>query len=253
MTRSLRAGLRNRLKGIADKTNSHLDSSVSFSQSGEDLIIDFVLQNNFSIQLPLYLDIGAYDPVKFSNTYLFYKRGARGVVVEPDPDLAKNISQKRPGDKVLNVGVSDRTSAQDFYLVDPPTLNTFSKKEYDQYTIFYPATRLRGVVKTKTLSINEVLEAHFPKGLDLLSVDVEGLDYRIIKSIDFNRYRPTVICVESVEYAKDNTLIKVQDISKHLINKGYFLYADTFINSILVDRKRWMASKQPKLNNFEGR
>jgi FkbM family methyltransferase len=238
---------------LTRKEAKQQDSSRSFSQSGEDLIIDFILNNHFATIQPSYLDIGAYDPVKFSNTYLFYERGCSGVLIEPDPDLSANLAKTRPRDRVLNIGVSDKESESDFYLVSPATLNTFSKKEFDQYKIFYPGTTLREIVKTKTKRIGSILDAHFKGGLDLLSIDVEGLDYQIISSINFKKHRPTVICVESVEYANGNTLIKTNGLSKLLFSKNYFLYADTFINSIFVDRQRWSDASQPLLKNFEGR
>jgi FkbM family methyltransferase len=233
---------------IVDSQSGH----KSFSQSGEDLIMDFVLKNHYTTEKPLYLDIGAYDPKVFSNTYLFYQRGSSGVLVEPDPDLARNIRQERPNDTVLNIGVSKKAGLQDFYLVNPATLNTFSKKEFEQHKLFYPGTQLREVVKTKTEPVNKILETHFKNGLDILSLDVEGLDYQILSSLDFAKHRPNIICVETVHYKSGNTLIKPRDIASLLYKNSYFLYADTFINSIFVDRKKWMSSGQPKLVNFGG-
>ncbi len=233
--------------------NNSAPGQISYSQSGEDLIIDYVLTNHFSVEKATYLDIGAYDPIKFSNTYLLYKKGGRGVLVEPDPDLVKNIAQKRPGDRVLNVGISDKDSTQDFYLVSPPTLNTFSKKDYEQYKLFYPGTTLRGTVKMEVLSATRLLDKYIKDGLDLLSIDVEGLDYKILSSINFKKNRPTVICIESVKYEKGNTWTKPKDIPRYLYKNGYFLYADTFINSIYVDKDKWIKNGQPNLNNFEGR
>jgi FkbM family methyltransferase len=255
MTGYLSSKIHSRLfkAGTYSKEADKEESPGTFSQSGEDIIIDYLLKNHFGTELPSYLDIGAYDPVKFSNTYLFYQRGANGFLIEPDPDLADNIKKRRPRDSVLNIGVSDKPSEEDFYLVNPPTLNTFSKKEYEQYKLFYPDTTLRKIVKTKTIPINSLLEEHFSSGLDFLSIDVEGLDYQLVSSIDFTKYRPSVICIETVEYKDGNTWIKPKDIAQLLYKNSYFLYADTFINSIFVDKKRWDRNNQPKLKNFEGR
>jgi cephalosporin hydroxylase len=84
-------------------------------------------------------------------------------------------------------------------------------------------------------------------------VDVEGLDYQIITAINLKKYRPKVVCVESAEYEDNNALNKSQKIANYLYKHGYFLYADTFINSIFVDEKYWQKMKQPKLTNFKGR
>lgn len=237
-------------KGIQQNTGP---SSPSFSQSGEDLIMDFALKNNLGIKDPTYLDIGAYDPIKYSNTYLFYQRGSRGILIEPDPDLAQKLGKVRPNDKVLNVGVSLNNSSTNFYLVDPPTLNTFSKKEFERYKLFYPEMSLRKIIKQRTLSINTILKDNFSAGIDILSIDIEGLDLQVLTSINFDKYRPAIICIESVEYAKNNTLVKVKEIRKLLTKKSYFLYADSFINSIFVDNNRWVEANQPILKNFNGR
>jgi hypothetical protein len=89
--------------------------------------------------------------------------------------------------------------------------------------------------------------------LDLLSIDVEGLDYQIVSSIDLKKYRPKVVCLESVEYTGGDTYVKSKKLASYLYKNGYFLYADTFINSIFVDETAWAKSNQPKLKNFIGR
>jgi hypothetical protein len=62
------------------------DRKVSYSQSGEDVIVDFIFQI-LKIQKPSYLDVGAHHPSYLSNTYLFYQKGCQGVCIEPDPVL----------------------------------------------------------------------------------------------------------------------------------------------------------------------
>lgn len=236
-----------------DDSKMSVYGSRSYAQSGEDLLIDYVLKIHFGINMPSYLDIGAYDPIKFSNTYLFYERGAKGVLIEPDPDLANILEEKRSRDKILNFGISNKKATKNFYLISPPTLNTFSKKDLEQYKLFYPNVSLRKVMKIRTVPITNILESYFEDGLDLLSIDVEGLDYEILSNIDFSKHRPAVICIESVEYKNGNMWEKPQTIPKLLFRNSYFLYADTFINSIYVDSQRWSEHKQPRLKGFKGR
>src|SRR5688572_6735284 len=78
--------------------------SESFSQSGEDLIVDFIL-NGVGLSMPTYLDIGAHHPHYINNTYKFYKRGCRGVNIEPDPSLIVEFERIRSEDVNLNFGV----------------------------------------------------------------------------------------------------------------------------------------------------
>lgn len=97
----------------------------SFSQSGEDLIVKFII-DNLGINKPTYIDIGAHHPYFISNTALFYKNGCRGINIEPDPPLFKVFLKYRKEDVNLNIGISDCNSESDFYIISASTLNTFS-------------------------------------------------------------------------------------------------------------------------------
>ena len=78
--------------------------SVSYAQSGEDLIAGYILQMLRARDVT-YLDIGAYKPITLNNTFYFYKKGYRGVLVEPNMDLAKDLNSVRPGDTTLVAGI----------------------------------------------------------------------------------------------------------------------------------------------------
>lgn len=91
---------------------------ISFSQTGEDLIIHFII-NALKIDKITYLDIGANHPFNLSNTYLFYLLGMKGVCIEPDPKLSKYISEKRKRDKCINIGIGiNGLKKSTFYLMD---------------------------------------------------------------------------------------------------------------------------------------
>lgn len=79
-------------------------SKISYSQSAEDIQIESIF-GALGIQKPTYIDIGAHAPVYLSNTYLFYRKGSRGVCIEPNPHLYKNIQKNRKHDICLNMGV----------------------------------------------------------------------------------------------------------------------------------------------------
>ena len=86
------------------------------------------------------------------------------------------------------------------------------------------------------------MDTHLGRTPDLVSLDVEGLDLDILRSIDFSRYRPHVFCVETVSYAGgDGSGIKSPEIHALMLQNGYRLYADTYINSIYVAQSSWRA------------
>ncbi len=209
---------------------------VSYAQCGEDLIVDFLLTWKLNIKNPTYLDIGAHHPHNLSNTYLFYKKGCRGVCIEPDPLLYDHIKKMRPKDININkgVGFNAENEVADFYIMESKALNTFSKEEAERMS----RDENIGIVeikKVELININTVLDNYFTnREVDFLSIDVEGLDLQILKSINFSAHKPKVICVETIAFTTSNKIIKQDDTVNFLLDNGYFCYADTSINSIFV-------------------
>jgi FkbM family methyltransferase len=227
-------------KYISDRLPRY--SKLSYAQSGEDLIVDFVFRA-IGIDRPTYLDIGAHHPKYLSNTYVFYKKGSRGICVEPDPILYRRIAKSRPRDICINAGIgkSDREACE-FFVMSIPALNTFSR-ESAELSAKIGGHAIKKIIRIPMQSINELVRRHMPSGPDFVSVDVEGLDAEIIGSIDFSAWRPTVFCVETLSLSSDGKEIKSPEIADLLQSRGYMLYADTFINSIFVDEAKWRERK----------
>ena len=211
---------------------------TSFSQCGEDLIIEFAL-NEMHIEKPAYLDIGAYHASDYSNTYLFYQKGFSGVCVEPDPILFAEIQKARKRDICLNVGVGfSEASVAEFYVMSCKTLNTFSKEEAERYQS-YGSHSIEEVVRMPLLPVNTILEKYFTSCPDFISIDAEGLDLEILNSFDFSKFRPAVFCVETITYTEDRSEQKVEEVIDVMRSRGYFSYADTYINTIFVETEIW--------------
>ena len=86
-----------------------------------------------------------------------------------------------------------------------------------------------------------MIREYFPARPDFLSLDVEGLDLSILRSLDFDNCAPDVCCVETLSYTEDRSERKLDDIIDFMLSKDYFVYADTFVNSIFVRRPVWRA------------
>lgn len=227
------AMVRNRVVNLWEKKYGKL----TYAQCGEDVIMKYLFKNYLKKEKPSYLDIGAHHPTYLSNTFLFYKEKCYGVCVEPDPCLYTYIAKKRPRDIVLNVGVGLMDNVRsNFYVMKTKTLNTFSKEEAERYQN-HENQKIERIIELPLLSVNTIINRHFKECPDLISLDVEGLDYDILTSIDFVKYRPNVICVETITYSENSTQRKLTEISEYLIKNDYWIYADTFINTIFVDQK----------------
>lgn len=217
-------------------------SKISYSQSAEDILIEAIF-GALGIHQPSYIDIGAHAPVYLSNTYLFYRKGSRGVCVEPNPILYKNIQKNRKRDICLNVGVgiSSATEAS-FYIMTSSTLSTFSKEDAERMAS-YGKEKIESITTVPLISFDEIIKNHLQTCPNLVSLDVEGLDLAILKTIDFSVYRPEVFCVETLTYTEDNFEEKITSTIDFLVGKGYLIYADTYINTIFVDKAAWAARK----------
>ncbi len=203
----------------------------SYSQSGEDLIINHLFAS-LKIKRPTYLDIGAHHPFYLSNTAYFYKKGSKGVLVEPDPELFKVIKKYRKNDICLNIGIGiDDKKDADFYVMTASALNTFSKSEAQERDKNSPY-KIKKILKLPLKNINNIIDLYMDKTPDFINIDTEGLDFEIIKSLDLKKYRPKVICIETIGFISQE---KIHNIPDYLLNNGYLNYADTHINTIFID------------------
>jgi FkbM family methyltransferase len=172
------------------------DRLGSYSQFQEDLIIDALLGYPHD---GIYIDVGANHPVTLNNTYRFYKRGWRGISVEPNPALHARLAEVRPCDKNLNIGIAPKKKMETFYITDPDTLSSFDRK-----TSMREARRYGGGIvselQIECLPLTELFaiaaKEHSGKTVVLLSVDCEGYDLEVLRSLDWKIYRPSVVLVE---------------------------------------------------------
>jgi FkbM family methyltransferase len=209
----------------------------SYSQCGEDLIVSFVLET-VGIARPSYLDLGAHHPCHLNNTYLFYRQGSRGVNVEADPVLAARLKRARPGDVTLNVGVGPQAGRLQFYVMSPPTLSTFSAEEANRYCKEF-GHRIIRIIDVQVHSFMQLVQEHFESAPDFVTLDVEGLDLPIVRSIDFSSCRPLVLCIETLSYSESGQGRRTKEIDSIMEGAGYLRYGDTHINTIYVDEARW--------------
>jgi len=214
---------------------------ISYSQAGEDAILSFLFADYGKSQIE-YLDLGTNIPDYGNNTYRFYINGSRGVCVEADASLIENIKKVRPRDVIINAGVSTENCGEaDFYIFDVPAISTFDKKEAE-YRISQGIRKIVKTVKVPLITINDLIKDNFSTFPDLLSIDIEGLDLDVLKTLDYVAYPLPVIVVETCTYSDNHIRPKDGSIIDFMLTKDYEVYADTYVNTIFVNKK-WFYKK----------
>ncbi len=175
---------------------------------------------NFS-KKGFYVDVGGYHPVKYNNTYKLYRQGWRGINLDLDSIKIEAFNLRRPGDINITAAVSDaeRTVTMGytgFYTVtqtiDPDTIAKIQRGKHP------PQFR-----EIKTRPLTGIIDGTPYKDqlIDVLSVDVEGHELPVLSSLDFARYQPKIIIVES--HLRVLEEVMQSELYRFLKDKGYSL------------------------------
>ena len=173
-----------------------------FSQNREDLIINAFFPE---VKNGYYIDVGGFDPDYDSVTKYFYKRGWRGVNIEPQPRRYQAFVRRRTRDINVQAGVSDKRGEATLRIYRSGGLSTLSKKLQADYRS-HPTDDVEQyddvTVKVRTLS--DILdEVNPPETIHFMKIDVEGLEYKVLAGNNWQKYRPIVICIEANHVEKD--------------------------------------------------
>ena len=211
-----------RLGNVRDPKHARL----SFAQEGEDLLLDKI----FSDQAEgFYVDVGAHHPTKFSNTCRLHQRGWRGLNIDPRPGMKELFDAARPHDINLCLGIDEPQATLTYIQFNEPALNTFDRALAEQ-RLQQRAGAWRIVAETPVAvrPLSAVLAEHLPPGtvIDLLTIDADGWDLRVLRSNDWARFRPTVVLVESGGDSLEEDLHGAE--ARLLAQHGYVLLGKTF-------------------------
>lgn len=189
---------------------------LTYAQHSDDLVI-INLFELMGIDKPTWIDVGANHPFAISNTALLYSRGCRGVNIEANPDLMPEFYKHRPDDKNINVGIAPASGEFNFYLFrDGDGLNTFDPLERDQ--TIASGNPVKEVISIHCMTLNMAVDLYCDgKWPNLLSMDVEGLDFDILSKAQFPILGgPDLVCVETRRHAS-------QKMTDMMHSKGYAL------------------------------
>jgi len=175
---------------------NYFQTHTSYSQEGEDMVLRSFYEGQKNYK-GFFVDVGAHHPSRFSNTNYFYKKGWRGINIEPTPGAIKAFNIFRKRDINLNIGISGVKDKLTFYCFNEPALNGFSK-EISEERNTSKKYKIIKEVEVETYPLADVLDKNLPANqqIDFLTIDVEGLDLQVLKSNNWDKYKPAYILVE---------------------------------------------------------
>ena len=177
--------------------------TVSYAQNREDIILQGFFAD-YKKKPGFYVDVGAGNPNIDSVTRGFYEAGWRGINLEPINHIHKALQEHRSKDINLNVGISNKPGELNFREYAADGFSTFSKDVQEQYNADTSGLTEKYqdyVVKVVTLA--QVFDEQNITTIDFLKIDVEGYEYEVIESNDWNKYRPKVLCIEANHVKRD--------------------------------------------------
>jgi len=191
-----------------------------FSQYGQDR---FLHQIFFSkVRNGIFIDIGAYDGIRFSNSFYFEKyMGWRGVCVEPNPSVFERLLKNRKC-ILINACVHDLYGKVKFNVIDGyGEMLSGIESTYDErhkLRIENTINQFGGdfrKIEVPCITILSIIDNENIEYVDFLSIDTEGNELNILKSFPFSRLKPKVIVVENnfrdlfvYKLMKDNGYLK---------------------------------------------
>ena len=167
---------------------------IQYSQWGEDQFInEFFKDKRYGI----YLDIGCFHPVMYSNTCLLHRKGWRGINIDINPTSIDLFNIARPKDINLCTTINEPKENFKVYYDDPfSPVNTLDRQFYEKLENKFNKDEKKLTVESK--SMKEILNISKIDGcIDFINLDVEGMDYKILKNIDLKQLKPKLISIET--------------------------------------------------------
>jgi FkbM family methyltransferase len=211
---------------------------LSYSQEGEDILLSYFLWDKYwdRSYAGTYLEIGAHHPFRYSNSFLFYSRGWRGVCVDPIPDTKKLWRTYRPKDIFIEAVVSSEVNDRH---LPREELVPFVVKHHSELSSLDAEVDISSgdyVAHVSKISLPRIVQDFLcNKSVDFMSIDVEGRELEILRTNDFGQFRPSLLCVEILSTSIE--LLNERDVHNLLIENDYSLVSKLCNSFIYRDNK----------------
>ncbi|HVM87591.1 MAG TPA: FkbM family methyltransferase [Puia sp.] len=195
---------------------------TSYSQYQEDkYILGVVEQLKAGKEDNIYIDVGANHPTDISNTYLFYKKGYSGIVIEPNKELIHLFNIFRKRDIALEIGCGKNPEVLPFYISPTPVISSFKNAD-----IHFGSKRKYTAVLPLDIAIQHI----DIKEIFLVSIDVEGMNYEVLQGAMQTIIKSKIICVEFDSDTDKEDLIS-------LISDNFKPIKEMYCNLIFINKR----------------
>jgi FkbM family methyltransferase len=201
--------------------NKYFIKKKSYAMDGEDLAVDQYIEKK---EKGFYVDIGAHHPIHRNNTQLLFNSGWSGINIDVNQFSIDLFNFLRPNDLNLLAAISDNEGEITFYYQKKfSQLNTTDKNIAHEH---FNGNFKERLVKCQTIH-NILTNSKYKEAkIDFLNIDVEGAEMKVLKTLNFEIYDPSIICIEILGYRdldrkERENKIKDDEIFKYLISKNY--------------------------------
>lgn len=175
---------------------------ISYAQNFEDIRLWRALKY---VENGFYIDVGANDPTSDSVTRAFYDHGWSGINVEPIQDYYDALCQQRSKDINLQCVAGETAQDLTFYAIAGTGLSTLDANLAQQHKDVGMDVRSQ-TVQSRTLA--SICEEHVKGPIHFLKIDVEGHEETVLRGMDFSKWRPWIILIET-PWNRDQTWEKI--------------------------------------------
>jgi FkbM family methyltransferase len=222
--------------------NTRTDAASYYSQHGEDVALSLLFQD---APRGVFVEVGCIDGRRFSNTLTFEERGWTGLCVEAHAGYINLLKHNRPHSIIAHCAAGEQDEDNVIFYSNPRgSLSTLdpTKEEHfrTHYGAFFHGFEPQRVNKRR---LDSLFRQHGIREIDILSLDIEGSEAEALRGIDFTRYRPTVLVIESDGPDHEKAIEAV--LAPHGYTKIYRIAENVFYLAGGVRRSHAPAGKTP--------
>ena len=201
---------------------------ISFSQFGEDILILRALESASFSGHGIYVDVGAFDPIVYSNTLRLHLAGWQGINIDPDPKHILRFDRLRPKAHNVCLAIANGERMEEFLVYSAGTTSQLASCAIDGRSLLkeQPVGKILVPVRPLAAVLKDFLVD--PSRFAVLSVDTEGGDLAVLQSNDWAHFRPYVIAVE------DHTQSADSEIDAFCRAQEYRLFARCGVTKVFI-------------------